>query len=53
MARCLVQEISKQTLSAVPIDSGPFYRPLGVIYRRNKVFSPALKQFLAMLREEK
>jgi DNA-binding transcriptional LysR family regulator len=46
----VVQEVSNQTLSAVPIDDGPFYRPLGVIYKKNKVPSPAMKQFLAMLR---
>ncbi|HEV2437395.1 MAG TPA: LysR family transcriptional regulator [Verrucomicrobiae bacterium] len=49
----VVQEVSQQTLVAVPIDGGPFYRPLGVIYKKNKILSPAMKQFLAMLRERK
>src|SRR4051794_21837791 len=45
------QEIAKQTLSAVQIDDGEFYRPLAAIYKKNKVLSPAMKQFLAMLKE--
>jgi DNA-binding transcriptional LysR family regulator len=45
------QEIAKQTLAAVPIADGDFYRPLALIYKRNKVLSPAMKQFLAILKE--
>jgi hypothetical protein len=46
-----VQEISKQTLSALTIEDGDFYRPIAAIYKKNKVLSPAMKQFLAMLKE--
>src|SRR5476651_687804 len=45
------QEISKQTLAAVPIADGDFYRPLALIYKKNKVLSPAMKQFLGILKE--
>jgi DNA-binding transcriptional LysR family regulator len=45
------QEISKQTLVAVPIEDGEFFRPLAAIYKKNKVLSPAMKQFLAILKE--
>ncbi|HUA67365.1 MAG TPA: LysR family transcriptional regulator [Candidatus Saccharimonadales bacterium] len=45
------QEISKQTLAALPIDDGDFYRPLAAIYKKNKVLSPAMKQFLGILKE--
>jgi len=45
------QEISKQTLIAVPIEDGDFYRPLAAIYKKNKVLSPAMKQFLGILKE--
>lgn len=45
------QEISKQTLVAVPIEDGDFYRPLAALYKKNKVLSPAMKQFLAILKE--
>jgi DNA-binding transcriptional LysR family regulator len=45
------QEISKQTLTAIPIDDGDFFRPLAAIYKKNKVLSPAMKQFLGILKE--
>jgi len=45
------QEISKQTLVAVPIEDGDFFRPLAAIYKKNKVLSPAMKQFLSILKE--
>ena len=45
------QEISKQTLAALPIDDGDFFRPLAAIYKKNKVLSPAMKQFLGILKE--
>lgn len=47
----VIQEIAKQTLVAVPIEDGEFYRPLAAIYKKNKVLSPALKQFLTILKE--
>jgi LysR family transcriptional regulator, transcriptional activator of the cysJI operon len=47
----IAQEIAKQTLVAVPIEDGDFYRPLAAIYKKNKVLSPAMKQFLAILKE--
>src|ERR1700729_364918 len=45
------QEISKQTLTAVPIEDGDFFRPLAAIYKKQKVLSPAMKQFLGILKE--
>src|SRR5471032_2653598 len=45
------QEISKQTLVSVPIEDGDFFRPLAAIYKKNKVLSPAMKQFLGILKE--
>jgi DNA-binding transcriptional LysR family regulator len=47
----IAQEISKQTLIALPIADGDFYRPLAAIYKKNKVLSPAMKQFLTILKE--
>jgi DNA-binding transcriptional LysR family regulator len=48
----ITQEIQKNTLASVPIDDVEMYRPLGAIYKKNKVLSPALKQFLAILKED-
>jgi DNA-binding transcriptional LysR family regulator len=44
------QEVTQQNLVAVPLD-GNHFRTLGAVYRSNKVLSPALKQFLAMLKQ--
>jgi len=46
----VVQEIAKQTLAAVKFEDGDFFRPLAVIYKKNKVLSPAMKQFIAVLK---
>jgi DNA-binding transcriptional LysR family regulator len=48
----ITQEIQKQTLASLPIDDAEMYRPLAAIYKKTKVLSPALKQFLAILKEE-
>jgi DNA-binding transcriptional LysR family regulator len=47
----VIQEVSKQTLVAVPIEDGDFFRPLAALYKKNKVLSPAMKQFLSILKE--
>ncbi len=44
------QEVGNRTLVAVPLE-GKYFRELGAIYKRNKVLSPAMKQFIAVLRE--
>ena len=45
------QEIDKETLASVKIADGEFYRPLAAIYKKNRVLSPAMKQFLATLKD--
>jgi len=47
----IAQEIAKQTLVAVDIEDGDFFRPIAAIYKKNKVLSPAMKQFLTILKE--
>lgn len=47
----ITQEIAKQTLAAVQIDDADFFRPLAVIYKKSKVLSPAMRQFIALLKE--
>jgi DNA-binding transcriptional LysR family regulator len=46
----VTQEIDKQTLAAVVIEDGQFFRPLAAIYKKNRVLSPAMKQFLGILK---
>jgi DNA-binding transcriptional LysR family regulator len=49
----VVQEVAKLTLAQVNLENGEFYRPLAAIYKKNKTLSPAMKQFLAILKDEK
>jgi len=46
----ILQEISKHTLAEARIENAEFFRPLAAIYKKNKVLSPALKQFLSVLK---
>jgi LysR family transcriptional regulator, transcriptional activator of the cysJI operon len=45
------QEVANQTLAAVRLEDGDFYRTLGIIYKKNKVLSPAIKQYISLLKE--
>ena len=47
------QEVASQTLVAVEFDGPGFFRSLAAIYKKNKVLSPAMKQFLLLLKEHK
>jgi DNA-binding transcriptional LysR family regulator len=44
------QEVANQTLVAAPLE-GKHFRPLAAIHRKGKVLSPAIKQFIALLKE--
>ncbi len=46
----ITQEVTNQTLTQLSIEDGDFYRPLAAIIKKNKVLSPAIKQFLAVLK---
>jgi DNA-binding transcriptional LysR family regulator len=46
----ITQEVAKQTLAEVRIEGVELVRPLAAIYKKNKVLSPAMKQFLAILK---
>ena len=46
----ITQEVSKQTLSELKIEGLDLFRPLAAIYKKNKVLSPAMKQFLSILK---
>jgi len=44
------QEVSKQTLASAPVDHPEMYRPLAAIMKRGKVLSPAMRQFINILK---
>jgi len=46
----ILQEVSKQTLVQLDLEDGEFYRPLAAIYKKNRVLSPAIKQFVSILK---
>ena len=46
----ITQEVAKQTLVELRIEDAEAYRPLAAIFKKSKVLSPAMKQFLAMLK---
>src|SRR5688500_7603734 len=48
----ITQEVAKQTLAEVRIEGIELYRPLAAIYKKNKVLSPAMRQFLHILKGE-
>jgi DNA-binding transcriptional LysR family regulator len=45
------QEVANQTLAVVQLEGGDFLRPLAVVYKKGKVLSPAIKRFIALLKE--
>jgi DNA-binding transcriptional LysR family regulator len=47
----VTQEVAKETLAALQLDNGQYFRPLGILYKKNKVLSPAMKQFITLLKE--
>jgi len=49
----VLQETSKGTLAQDTLDDGEYFRPLAAIYKKNKVLSPAMKEFLTTLKEDK
>jgi LysR family transcriptional regulator, transcriptional activator of the cysJI operon len=44
------QEVANQTLTALRLE-GDYSRQLAVVYKKNRVLSPAMKQFIALLKE--
>ena len=45
-------EVRSKTLSTVQISDEVFLRPLGIIHRQGKHFSPAAEKFIEFLRAE-
>jgi DNA-binding transcriptional LysR family regulator len=46
----VLQEMAKQTLACIEIENGQYFRPIAAIYKKNRVLSPGIKQFLALLK---
>jgi LysR family transcriptional regulator, transcriptional activator of the cysJI operon len=48
----VLQEVAKHTLEAIELENGALARPLAVIHKKNKVLSPAMRQFINTLKGE-
>jgi DNA-binding transcriptional LysR family regulator len=51
-ASTVAQEAAKHTLEVVELENGSLARQLAVIHKKNKVLSPAMKQFISTLKGE-
>lgn len=47
----VAQEVADQTLAIVRLEGADFSRPLAVVHKKHKVLSPAIKAFIALLKE--
>ncbi len=47
----ILKEVGNRTLAAVPLAMTELVRPLGIIHRRGKLFTPTITRFLEMLRQ--
>jgi len=47
----IAQEVAHETLAAVELERAAYSRPLAVIHKKNKVLSPAIRHFIALLKE--
>jgi LysR family transcriptional regulator, transcriptional activator of the cysJI operon len=48
----VAQEVADGTLSQVKLEDCDLDRPLVIVHKKNKVLSPAIKQFMTMLKKE-
>ncbi len=47
----ILKEVGNRTLAAAPLAMPELVRPLGIIHRRGKLFTPTITRFLELLRE--
>ena len=49
----VAQEANKKTITIVEIEDEKFFRPLAAVHKKGKVLSPAMKEFLTLLKKAK
>ena len=49
----VAQEANKKTITIVEIEDEKFFRPLAAVHKKGKVLSPAMKEFLTLLKKTK
>lgn len=50
--RCAGREVESGTLVAIPVAAVGFWRPVGIVYRRGRPFSSALRSFITLLTDQ-
>ncbi len=45
----VIQEVQQGTLVALPLEGKGFNRPLGILHRKGRVLTPAMRKFIAIL----
>lgn len=48
----VLQEVKQGTLVTIPIDGPEFDRPLGILHRKGRVLTPAMRKFIDILTNE-
>lgn len=48
----VIQEVKQGTLASVSLEGKGFNRPLGILHRKGRVLTPAMKKFLSLLTGE-
>jgi DNA-binding transcriptional LysR family regulator len=46
----VVQEVASGSLARIEIADGEFFRPVGIIHRTDRVLTPAMKEFISVLK---
>jgi len=46
----VAEEVAKKTIAMVEIEDEKFFRPIAAVHKKTKVLSPAMKEFLMMLK---
>ena len=49
----VAQEATKKTIAILEIEDEKFFRPLAAVHKKGKVLSPAMKEFLTLLKKAK
>jgi DNA-binding transcriptional LysR family regulator len=47
----ILKEVGSRTLAAIPLTMSELIRPLGIIHRRGKLFTPTIARFLELLQQ--
>ena len=48
--KAIKQEVKSRTLAAVQLSDEALYRPLGILHRQGRHFTPAIERFIAELK---